>query len=58
MTRMVNKQKKQSFSTQGIERNHTHQKTEGHPKKNYQSIADSEFSTVNYFGTGSIKNSW
>jgi len=33
-------------------------KAVNHPKRNYQSIEDSGFPTMNYFGTGSIKSDW
>ncbi|RQD70499.1 MAG: hypothetical protein D5S00_04080 [Tindallia sp. MSAO_Bac2] len=60
MTRLTKKQQAQhqSFSNQSTGAHHTKGESVSSPGKTYQSIVDSDFSTMNYFGTGSIKSEW
>jgi len=60
MTRLTNNQQKQqqSISAQAAGEIQNSKNAANHPKRTYQSIADSEFPTMNYFGTGSIKSDW
>ncbi|SDY48054.1 hypothetical protein [Tindallia californiensis] len=48
----------QSFSKQSLKGSPAEEKNTKNSYHSYQSIIDSNFSTMNYFGTGSIKSNW
>ncbi len=60
MTRLTNNQQnqQQSLSNKAADMIQNSKKAVNHPKRHYQSIEDSGFPTMNYFGTGSIKSDW